>query len=126
MKIIPIYASLLAFLFVYLSFRVIRQRFKHQVALGDAGNKEILRAIGVHANFAEYVPLTLLLLTFAELKEMPNAGLHALCVLFTLGRFSHAYGVSQMKENLKFRQAGMVATFSTIIITSIYLLYRAF
>jgi uncharacterized membrane protein YecN with MAPEG domain len=36
------------------------------IAIGDAGNPEMLRAMRVHSNFAEYVPLSLLLIYFVE------------------------------------------------------------
>ena len=39
-----------------------------------------------------------------------------------LGRLSHAYGVSQVNENLRFRVSGMVMTFLTLLISAAYLL----
>lgn len=126
MSIVPIYASLLAFLFFALSVRVIRQRGSLRVALGDQGHASLIRAIGVHANFAEYVPFTLLLLAFAEMQNLRAGFLHFLCVVLLLGRLSHAYGVSQAKEDLRFRVAGMLATFFVMIATALYLLFVSF
>jgi len=45
---------------------IIQLRRSLQIALGDAGNEALLRATSVHANFAEYVPLCLILLYLAE------------------------------------------------------------
>ena len=56
------YAALLALLFVALSWRTIGLRRRYCVAVGDGGQPELLRAMRVHANFAEYVPLALLLI----------------------------------------------------------------
>jgi len=61
MTILPVYAALLALLFVLLSIRTIRTRHSRKVALGHGDDPAMLRAMRVHANFAEYVPLALLL-----------------------------------------------------------------
>ena len=66
MTILPVYASLLALLFVYLSIRTIRARRGLRIGLGHAENPAMLRAMRVHANFAEYVPIALLLISFVE------------------------------------------------------------
>jgi uncharacterized membrane protein YecN with MAPEG domain len=124
MKIVPTYAALLAILFVVLSIRTIRARRRFQIGLGDAGNAQMLRAIGVHANFAEYAPLCLLLLFFVEERGASTWLVNALCLSLTIGRLSHAYGVSQANENFKFRVAGMVMTFITILSSSAYLLIK--
>ena len=66
MTILPVYAALLALLFVLLSIRTIRTRHSRKVALGHGDDPAMLRAMRVHANFAEYVPLALLLIYFVE------------------------------------------------------------
>lgn len=116
MNIIPLYAALLALLFIYLSAQTIkvRRRVRVAVAVGDGGNSEMLRAMRVHANFAEYVPFTLVLLGMLELQASPAWVLHALGVLLLVARCSHAYGVSQSDENFRFRVLGMMGTFSTM------------
>ena len=53
-------------LFVVLSFRVIAGRRASSTALGDGSNPDLFRRIRVHSNFAEYVPLALILLGLAE------------------------------------------------------------
>lgn len=114
MNIIPLYAALLALLFIYLSAQTIKVRRRVRVAVGDGGNSEMLRAMRVHANFAEYVPFTLVLLGMLELQASPAWVLHALGVLLLVARCSHAYGVSQSDENFRFRVLGMMGTFSTM------------
>ena len=56
------YGAVLALLFVGLSVRTCLLRHKLRVAIGDAGNEVMLRVMRVHSNFAEYVPLNLLLI----------------------------------------------------------------
>jgi uncharacterized membrane protein YecN with MAPEG domain len=75
-----------------------------------------------HSNFAEYVPLTMLLIFFAEAGGAQPLLIHALCVSLVLGRCAHAYGVSQVAEDFRFRVFGMAMTFVAIISASTYLL----
>jgi hypothetical protein len=114
MNVTPVYATLLGLLFIALSVRTIRLRRKHQVAVGDGNNSELRRAMRVHANFAEYVPLALLLILFVELDGTPKWWVHALAIALVCGRLAHAWGVSQTKENFRYRVSGMVLTFGVI------------
>lgn len=125
MPIMPIYAALLALLFVYLSLRTIGARRRLQIALGDKDHPEMQRAIRVHANFAEYVPLGLILLHLVEARTPPMWLMHALCLLLLVGRLLHAYGVSQTPERFQFRVSGMVMTFACLIGSALYILQGA-
>jgi uncharacterized membrane protein YecN with MAPEG domain len=123
--ILPLYAALLAIMFVVLSIRTIRQRRKLKIGLGDAGNKDMQRAMRVHANFAEYVPLCLLMIYWVEQSGVYAWFVHALCTVLIVGRLSHAYGVSQQRENFRFRIAGMSLTFAVLIACAVHLLWVA-
>ncbi len=114
-----IYASLLALLFIYLSFCVIRLRRSVQVGVGDGGDKLLQRAIRVHGNFAEYVPFALLLVGIAEFNGLGAFWLHFMGIALLAGRALHAYGVSKPKEDLRIRVAGMVLTFSVLLVGAI-------
>jgi uncharacterized protein len=124
--ILPIYAAILALLFVYLSIRTIRQRRSLKISLGDAGNKDMQRAMRVHANFAEYVPLSSLMLYLVEQSGVYAWFLHALCLGLLVGRLSHAYGVSQQRENFAFRISGITLTFIVLFACAVHLLWVAF
>lgn len=123
MPVTPLYAALLALIFVGLSIRTIRLRRRYRVGVGDGNHAELQRAARVHANFAEYVPLALLLVYFAETSGGPLPLIHALAIALFCGRLLHAYGVSQVRENYRYRTAGMVLTFSVIISGSLFLLF---
>lgn len=116
MLITPLYAALLVLVFIALTVQVIRFRQRYQVALGDGGHAELGRAIRVHANFVEYVPLALLLLFFAEYQGLSGWLVHLLGAALLLGRVLHAYGVSKVRENLRFRISGMALTFSMLLV----------
>lgn len=125
MKILPIYAALLAFLFVILSVRTIGMRRRLRIGLGHAENPAMLRAMRVHANFAEYVPFALLLVFLAETSGAHALLVHALGLSLVAGRLSHAYGVGRQPENFRFRVFGMAATFTVILSSAGYLLVMA-
>lgn len=126
MSITPIYAALLGILFIVLSVRIIRLRQTLRLPIGDAGNIELIRIVRAQSNFAEYVPLALLLLVFLEHANAPTLLIHALCLLLLIGRTVHAYGISQINENITFRVTGMMMTLSTIALTCLSLLTIAF
>jgi len=125
-KIVPIYGALLAFVFLWLSARVIRVRGAERVAIGAGASKTLERAIRVHANFAEYAPLALLLILIAELQAAPAALVHGLCLALLLGRGLHAFGMSQEKEDFRVRASCMVLTFAALAGAALTLLWRAF
>ena len=123
LRTVPLYAALLAILFIALSVRALRLRRHLKIAVGDAGNTQMLRAMRAHANFAEYVPMCLLLLALVELHGGRNPWvLHGLGLTLLAGRLSHAWGVSQVHENYRFRVFGMVMTFTTLAACAVFLL----
>jgi uncharacterized membrane protein YecN with MAPEG domain len=121
--ITPIYVALLAILFLFLSFKTIKVRKKLQIGVGTGDNPELLRAMRVHANFSEYVPITLILILSVELLKGYFILVHSLGAALLVGRILHAYGVSQTKENLKFRVSGMLLTFSTMLVAIVSILF---
>ncbi len=117
--IISLYAALLALMFVILTIRVIKIRRSQKVSLGDGGNLLLQRAIASQSNFSQSAPIFLILLLIAEAGGTNLIILHICGILFFFGRISHAYGISQEKENFRFRIGGMMATFGSIIILSL-------
>ena len=121
--ITPIYVALLAILFLFLSFKTIKVRKRLKIGVGTGDNPELLRAMRVHANFSEYVPITLILILSVELLKGHFVLVHCLGASLLISRALHAYGVSQSKEKLKFRVSGMLMTFSTMLVSIFSILY---
>ena len=115
MTVTPIYAGLISLLFVALSFRVIGFRRQVKVALGDGGSTTLTRRLRAHGNFAEYVPLAIVLMALAELQGQPALLLHLMGVGLLAGRLVHAFGVSREPEDIRLRVTGMVLTLSVLI-----------
>ena len=116
--ITPIYAALLGLIFVVLSIKTIIIRRKSKVAVGDGNNPQLQRAMRVHANFAEYTPIAIILVGFVESLKYNEIIVHILLSLFLLGRIIHAYGLSKIDEDFRFRVFGMVLTFNVITVAS--------
>ena len=123
--IVPVYAAVLAVIYIVLSVRVIQARRSAKVAIGTRGDIGLERKMRVHANFAEYVPFALLLATFIEMQGRPAWLIHLICLALVAGRVVHAYGVSQEHENIRLRTAGMAATFAVLAVMAVSLLARA-
>jgi len=90
--IVPAYAAIFAFIYLVLSVQVIRARRQAKTAIGTRGDVRL-------EHFAEYVPFTLLLLSFVEMQGGPAWLIHLICLAFLAGRAIHAYGVSQVQED---------------------------
>jgi uncharacterized protein len=118
----PIYAAILGLLLMFLSIHTVKGRRKYGAALGDAGDIELQRRIRAQGNLAEYAPLFLILLGYAEYGNLPTWAVHTLGVMFISGRIMHAY--SLLKEEQYdghklttkpiWRIRGMVCTFNCI------------
>jgi uncharacterized membrane protein YecN with MAPEG domain len=115
MTVTALYASTLALLFVALSARTIMARRRARVALGDGGDRILQRRLRAHGNFAEYVPIVLILMALAEFQGTPDGRLHLLGGALLAGRCLHAMCVSREPEPIRLRVAGMVLTFGALI-----------
>jgi uncharacterized protein len=122
----PLYAALLGLMFIVLSLRTIRLRRRYRVAIGDGRNPLLQRAMRVNANFAEYVPLALLLNFFVELHDGPRLHVHLLGIALVCGRLLHAWGVSQAKENFRYRTTGIMLTFGVMLTACLLILLYQF
>ena len=93
MHITLIYAGLLGLLFLLLSFWVVKRRAQFKVMIGEGEAPEMRAAIRAHGNFAEYVPLTLLLMALCELAGVGAFWLHTGGLALLVGRILHAIGI---------------------------------
>jgi uncharacterized membrane protein YecN with MAPEG domain len=124
MKITLLYAGALAIWFLVLSIRVVLGRVgPGRPSVGDGGDPAMLRRIRGHANFAEYVPLILVLIGFLELSGRPDWMLHALGATLLMGRLLHGYAFSFTKEFVFGRSAGIALTFGSLLAAGTLCLY---
>ena len=120
------YAALLSLLFIFLTYRIISFRRGNKVSLGvvkagDAkGSENLERRVRSHANFAEYVPLSLLLIAFIEFNNGNTLIVHSLGAALLIGRSMHAHGLT----NAVFftRVFGTVLQISVLLLSAVYIL----
>jgi len=105
------YAALFGILLFWLSVRVIAKRKSLKVSHGTGGDDQLNRRRNAHSNFAEYVPIILILMATAEAANTSVIALHLVGITLLAGRLIHAAGLTSDPENLKFRQTGMILTF---------------
>jgi len=114
----PLYAGLLAFLFLFLSIRVVFRRYSAGVSIGDGNDKDLQKRMRVQANFAEYTPIALILLAMAELQGAPLMVLHFLGLMLLSGRCIHAVGLGRSPQLIFARKTGMYLTVGMIVIAA--------
>ena len=115
-QITALYAGLLALVYVIISGWVIRVRVQQKVFAGDKGDPVMANAMRVHANFAEYVPLALILLFLAEMQGAPALALHAIGAMLLLARIMHALGMASLPHKPPLRGGGAVLTFVVLLV----------
>jgi len=123
-----LYASILAFLIIWLSLNTIKKRQSNKVSIGDGNIEELKLAIATHSNAIENIPIGLLLLFTLEYNQANIYLVHLLGLCFTIGRILHAKGL--LASNMAQRVVGMKITIFTIIglaiINFVYLPYAKF
>lgn len=124
-SITPLYAGLIALLFLGLTTRVILYRRAHRRNLGDEGDPVLLQRMRAHGNCAEYAPFGLLLLLLAELQGAPAVAVHLLGLTLLIGRILHGLGLSLRQQNFALRVGGMMLTLTMIALTALGLVLHA-
>ncbi|WP_233080099.1 MAPEG family protein [Rheinheimera soli] len=124
LTITSFYAAILALIYVVLAILVIRQRFKCRVGLGTGKEPQLLQTVRMHGNFAEYVPLLLILVALLELQQSPVWQLHLVAGLTLAGRVLHAVGLWQSSGTSVPRFVGMLSTFAALIVGAVFLLMK--
>jgi uncharacterized membrane protein YecN with MAPEG domain len=113
------YAGILGLFYVALSFRVIRFRRMFQIGIGHGEDRELHRAIRVHGNFAEYVPMALFLLLLLELNGSQMWVLHALGSMLFIGRILHSMGLGKTAGTSIPRLLGGLLTFVMMLVAAV-------
>jgi hypothetical protein len=97
---------------IWLGTRIVRLRLAEKVLHGDGGNPLIARRMRAQLNFAENVPVILVLFAAVELSGRGGIWLPLLAGFFMLGRLAHAFGMDADYPH-KARTVGAVVTMLT-------------
>lgn len=119
LTVTPLYAGLLGLFYVGLSLWVIKVRMSQKIASGDKGDPVMHNAMRTHANFAEYAPMGLILIGFAEVQGLALGAVHTLGALLLLARVMHGVGMGRMPHTPALRGGGAVLTFLMILLAAL-------
>ena len=120
-----LWSGLLLLLMLVLSGRVVMNRRKHKVLLGDGGGSQITLAGRVFGNAAEYVPVGVGALALLAMLGMPAMAVHAVGAGLLAGRLIHAVSLSDKKPTAG-RVLGMVLTYAALFTAGGMLMVHAF
>lgn len=124
MLIAGFYVALGALLMLALAIRVMWMRNTHDVGLGSGGDVDLERAIRVHANAVEYLPIALLLLVLLAIEQTRPGLLHLFGIVLIVGRVLHAVGLSSRSGRSFGRAAGAGLTVLVTLVMAILLIVR--
>lgn len=104
-------AAAAAIINFWLGNRIGALRHKLKVSLGTGGHELIERRMRAQLNFAENVPLVLILIGLIEMAQKGGAWLAPVGAVFMLGRVLHGLGM----DGGKLEWGRMVGTITTLL-----------
>lgn len=110
-------AAICGLIYLVLSYRVSQTRMAEKIAMGDGGNSELVARMRTQANFGEYVPIILILMTLIEFETGYSVLLGIVSALIIVSRLLHAIGMGRPSPN-PFRIAGTAGTWITLLLLS--------
>ena len=122
-----LYFAFLALLYAVLGLQVSRLRRGNRVLFGDGDNRELRSAIRAHANFAEYVPIIVLMVALLEMSGLPALRVHLLMGTLLVARLLHPLGMYVGPRTLQFqicRVGGISLTLIVLLTAALMALTR--
>jgi uncharacterized membrane protein YecN with MAPEG domain len=120
-----LWSGLLLLGLMVLSVRVVLNRRKHKVLLGDGKEAQITLRSRVFGNAAEYIPVGVGALALLAMLGMPAMAIHAVGGVLLAGRLIHAAGLSDKKPTFG-RVLGMALTYFALFTAGGMLVVHAF
>jgi uncharacterized membrane protein YecN with MAPEG domain len=106
-------AAAAAIINLWLGIRIGQLRHQHGVSIGDGGNEQLQRRMRAQLNFAEHVPVVLVLLGLIEATGKGGQWLAPVGAIYMLGRVAHALGM----DGGSLEKGRMVGTLLNMLIT---------
>jgi len=115
-----LYAGLLGLLSIAIAAPAGQLRAKLNVPVGDGGYPELLVASRRHGNFAEWVPLALILIAELELNGVSYLAIHGLGAALLVSRIAHFFGLKSDTIRKVNRLIGAMGTMLVTLIASVW------
>jgi uncharacterized membrane protein YecN with MAPEG domain len=112
-------AAAAALVNIWLSARVVTARRPLKISVGDGGSDVVLRRMRAHANFAENMPIFLILLGALEIAGGNRTILVPAAIAFVIARIAHGIGMDGGSVAL-LRMLGMMTTTIAILVLAGY------
>ncbi len=112
-------AAVCGLIYLVLSYRVSQTRMSSRIAMGDAGNPDLITRMRTQANFGEYVPIILILMGLIESEVGYSVLLGIISGVLILSRIAHAIGMSRPSPN-PFRVGGTAGTWLSLLMLSVW------
>lgn len=122
LPVTSLFAALLTLLYIVLAVRIIRLRWRERVGIGTGDSLPLKAAVRVHGNFAEYVPLGLILLALMEANNASELMLFAMGGVLFIARIFHAIGLTKSIGVSIYRTIGVLGTFSMLLVSAGFVL----
>lgn len=117
-----LWSGLLILLLITLSGLTVRLRRRHLVAFGDGGKDDLTATTRAFGNAAEYIPVGLIALILLALMGAPVLMIHAIGATLLIGRIVHAVGLVFQKGPSLGRVAGMILTYTALLVAAVALI----
>jgi uncharacterized protein len=121
LPIIGLFVALFGFMLIVMTVEVGLRRGKVCVLLLNGGNEMLLRRIGSHANFLEYVPLALILVALLGANGASATFLYSTGTVLLVARALHYFTLTFF-DSSRIRPISMLGTTGVIIALAIGLL----
>lgn len=126
LHITSLYASILAFIIIFLAYKVVSFRRSKKVGVGDNGDTDGLKAIRAHANAVEYVPMIVILMGLYEANGGSHLALNIIGVIVVIARLLHGFGLSKSTGTTFGRFYGTLLTWLATIVLAALNIYNYF
>jgi len=117
-------AAAAALVNIWLSARVVTARRPLKISVGDGGDDVVLRRMRAHANFAENMPIFLILLAALEIAGGDRTILVPAAIAFVIARIAHGIGMDGGSV-ARLRMLGMMTTTIAILLLAGYAILMA-
>lgn len=113
-------------IYLFLCFHVVQLRRRQKRVIGDGGDSDLQIRIRNHGNFAEYIPLFLVMLAIIEAHSGSIGPVKLLGAAVVVSRLFYTIGAMRTPFDNPVRTIGIVSTFTLVGVFGFYALALAF